>query len=284
MEADIQDKAGHDRKLRLKSFYLQRGKRFFYEGDTERAKREFQRALELDPLSNEAKAYVSMIDTGQSEPTLVNVPVDPEGVIATLPEYKIKKNDLLEISVWGYDELRTDVAVRPDGRISFPLIGDVWALGLTPQQLDDYITKELAEYVREPKVAILVKQFSKPTAVLLGEVRMPGLYDVTEESRLIEVLARGGGFTDKAKSDNIFLVHQTKNGPEVLSLGIQDAIRNNTMVEHMDLVYVPTRGANLSELLSNVILPIASLGVSGFIATDLFQRTSGTFPAPKAAK
>ncbi len=271
IEADAQARLEQDKKIKLKGFYLQRGKKFFYEGNTERARAELQKVLELDPFSKEAKAYISMIETGQSE-LLVSVPSDEEGVIPTLPEYKIKMNDVLSISVWGYDELKSEAAVRPDGRITFPLIGDVWALGLTPQELDDHITKELSEYVREPKVAVLVKQFSKPQAVVLGEVRKPGMYDVVGENRLIEVLARAEGLTDKARSDSIFLVHQTTNGPEIHTLSIKDAIKNNTAIDHMDLVYVPTRGMNLNEVLSGIVSPIASAILTGAILYDIQGR------------
>ncbi|HHT9118028.1 MAG TPA: polysaccharide biosynthesis/export family protein [Candidatus Hypogeohydataceae bacterium YC38] len=274
LEADIQGKLEQDRKIRLKGFYMQRAKRFFYEGNTEKAKAELQRVLELDPLSNEAKVYMSVIETGQKE-LVMNVPSDADGAIPTLPEYKIKMNDVLDISVWGYDELRKEVTVRPDGRISFPLIGDVWSLGLTPRELNERLTKELSEYAKEPKVSVVVKQFAKPQAVLLGEVRIPGMYDVFTGQRLIEVLARAGGLTDKAKSDSIFLVHQTTSGPEILTVSIQDAIKNNTVVNHMDLVYVPTRGVNVAEVIVGVIAPMVySMGsaatTSSIVRKELF--------------
>ncbi|MEK7822211.1 MAG: polysaccharide biosynthesis/export family protein [Planctomycetota bacterium] len=274
LEADIQGKLEQDKKIRLKGFYMQRAKRFFYEGNTEKAKVELQKVLELDPLSNEAKVYMGVIETGQKE-LVMNVPSDADGVIPTLPEYKIKMNDVLDISVWGYEELKKEVIVRPDGRISFPLIGDVWSLGLTPRELNERLTKELSEYVKDPKVSVVMKQFAKPQAVLLGEVRIPGMYDVFGGQRLIEVLAKAGGLTEKAKSDSIFLVHQTTSGPEILTVSIQDAITNNTVVDHMDLVYVPTRGANIAEVLVGVIAPMAysmftAASTSSIIRKELF--------------
>lgn len=274
LEADIQSKLEQDKKIRLKGFYMQRAKRFFYEGNTEKAKAELQKVLELDPLSNEAKVYMSVIETGQKE-LVMNVPSDGDGVIPTLPEYKLRMNDVLDISVWGYDELKKEVIVRPDGRISFPLIGDVWSLGLTPRELNERLTKELSEYAKEPKVSVVVKQFAKPQAVLLGEVRIPGMYDVFGGQRLIEVLAKAGGLTEKAKSDSIFLVHQTTDGPEILTVSLQDAITNNTVVDHMDLVYVPTRGVNIAEVLVGVIAPMlygmsTAAITSGAIRKELF--------------
>lgn len=277
LEVDIQGKLAQDKKIRLKGFYMQRAKRFFYEGNTEKAKAELQKVLELDPLSNEAKVYMSVIETGQKE-LVMNVPSDADGVIPTLPEYKIKMNDVLDISVWGYDELKKEVIVRPDGRISFPLIGDVWSLGLTPRELDELITKELSEYAKDPQVSVVVKQFAKPQAVLLGEVRIPGMYDVFGGQRLIEVLAKAGGLTEKAKSDSIFLVHQTTSGPEILTVSIQDAITNNTVVDHMDLVYVPTRGANIAEIIIGVIAPMAYSMLSSASTADLVRKNLFTAP------
>lgn len=271
LEMDVQDKLEQGKKLKLKGFYLQRGKRFFYEGNTEKARVDLQKVLELDPLSKEAKAYISMIETGQNELT-VSVPSDQEEAIPTLPEYQVKMNDVLDISVWGYDELKKEVSVRPDGRISFPLIGDIWVLELSPQQIDDLITKELSEYVRDPKVTVVMKQFAKRQAILLGEVRKPGMYDVGGENRLVEILARAEGLTEKAKSDSIFLVHQARNGPEIHTISIGDAIKNNTVVDHMDLVYVPTRHANLTEVLTGVVTPLAMLVTSGAITYDISKR------------
>lgn len=278
LEVDIQGKLAQDKKIRLKGFYMQRAKRFFYEGNTEKAKTELQKVLELDPLSNEAKVYMGVIETGQKE-LVMDVPSDEDGVIPILPEYKIRMNDVLDISVWGYEELKKEVTVRPDGRISFPLIGDVWSFGLTPRELNEHLAKELSEYVKDPKVSVVVKQFAKPQAVLLGEVRMPGMYDVFGGQRLIEVLAKAGGLTDKAKSDSIFLVHQTTNGPEILTVSIQDAITNNTVVDQMDLVYVPTRGANIAEIIIGVIAPMAYSMQSAATTADVVRKN--LFIAPK---
>ncbi|MDI6759776.1 MAG: polysaccharide biosynthesis/export family protein [Candidatus Brocadiaceae bacterium] len=278
LEAEIQGKLAQDKKIKLKGFYMQRAKRFFYEGNTEKAKAELQKVLELDPLSNEAKVYMSVIETGQKE-LVTSVPSDTDGVIPTLPEYKISMNDILDISVWGYDELRRDVAVRPDGRISFPLIGDVWSLGLTPRELNERLTKELSEYVKDPKVSVVVRQFAKPQAVLLGEVRIPGMYDVFGGQRLIEVLAKAGGLTERARSDNIFLVHQTTDGPQILTVSIQDAITNNTVVDHMDLVYVPTRGVNIAEVLVGVISPMIYTMSTAATTSSIIRKE--LFVAPK---
>jgi polysaccharide export outer membrane protein len=271
LDADVQNNLEQGKKIRLKGFYLQRGKRFFYSGDMEKSKRELQKALELDPSSRETHAYLSMIETGQHE-SVVAIESDNEEVIPTLPEYKITMNDILDVSVWGYDELKKEVTVRPDGRISFPLIGDIWALGLTPQQLDDYVTRELSEYVREPKVAVVVKQFSKPQAIVLGEIKRPGMYDVVVENKLVEILARAEGLTDKAKSDSIFLVHQANGKPEISTLSIQEAIKNNTMVNHLDLVYIPSRSTNLAEVLTKVVTPLAAVALTGGTLYDISQR------------
>ena len=278
LETDIQGKLEQDKKIKLKGFYMRRAKRFFYEGNTEKAKAELQKVLELDPLSNEAKVYMSVIETGQKE-LVMNVPSDADGVIPTLPEYKLRMNDVLDISVWGYDELKKEVTVRPDGRISFPLIGDIWSLGLTPRELNERLTKELSEYTKDPKVSVVVKQFAKPQAVLLGEVRIPGMYDVFGGQRLIEVLAKAGGLTEKARSDSIFLVHQTMDGPQIFTVSIQDAIANNTVVDHMDLVYVPTRGANIAEIIIGVIAPMAYSMLSAASTADIVRKN--LFTAPK---
>ncbi|HHT9118047.1 MAG TPA: SLBB domain-containing protein, partial [Candidatus Hypogeohydataceae bacterium YC38] len=106
-----------------------------------------------------------------------------------------------------------------------------------------------------------------------------GMYDVFGGQRLIEVLAKAGGLTEKAKSDSIFLVHQTTDGPQILTVSIQDAITNNTVVDHMDLVYVPTRGVNIAEVLVGVIAPMVYSMGSAATTSSAIRRE--LFVAPK---
>ena len=141
----------------------------------------------------------------------VTIPKEPK-------EYIIGIGDLLDISVWGYDELAKEVTVRSDGKISFPLIGDVQASDLTPSRLDKEITKGLALYVKEPQVTVIVKEVAavRPEVVkknkvfILGQVKSPGIYRFAEEVSFTEAITLAGGVTKEASFEKVTVT--TKEG------------------------------------------------------------------------
>ena len=142
-----------------------------------------------------------------------------EVVLPARPEeYIIGIGDLLDISVWGYDELAKEVTVRSDGKISFPLIGDVQASGLTPSRLDKEITKGLTFYVKEPQVTVIVKEVAavRPEVVkknkvfILGQVKSPGIYRFSEKVSFTEAITLAGGVTEAASFEKVTVT--TKKG------------------------------------------------------------------------
>ena len=98
--------------------------------------------------------------------------------IASATVYTLGVGDVLHITVWGHNELTTTVEVRPDGMITFPLVGDQLAAGRTTQDLAGDIQQELRAYVIEPHVTVLVSQFRTVGVQVLGEVKSPGYYQV----------------------------------------------------------------------------------------------------------
>ena len=128
--------------------------------------------------------------------------------VAPLPSpdagvYKIGPEDVLAISVWRNDALTRDVAVRPDGRISLPLLNDVQAANLTPMQLRDVVAKGLATYISDPEVSIIVKEIHSDKVSVVGSVKNPNRYELKSQATVLEALAMAGGLTDFAKRDRI---------------------------------------------------------------------------------
>lgn len=118
--------------------------------------------------------------------------------------YTIGSGDVLQISVWQQESLILDVTVRPDGKISFPLIGDVQATGLTPTQLQAAMTEQLKRYLANPQVAVIVKEANSFRVSVLGEVHNPGRYQVmSDNTTVLDILAQAGGFTSYADKDSI---------------------------------------------------------------------------------
>src|SRR5262249_17058624 len=97
---------------------------------------------------------------------------------ADSPRYRIGKEDVLRVGVWKNDGVRVTVAVRPDGRISLPLLGDVEAAGRTPTELRDLLTLKLADFVAAPEVSVVVTDVQSLKVSVIGEVPKPGRYDL----------------------------------------------------------------------------------------------------------
>jgi len=129
--------------------------------------------------------------------------------------YTIGVTDLLRISVWRNQELSVDVPVRADGMISVPLIDDVQAEGLTPQELKEVIAQSLSEFVAAPDVTVLVTQMNSRFVSVLGEVRAPTRVPLTRDLRVLEAIALVGGFTTFADKDDVRIVRRQPAGAEV---------------------------------------------------------------------
>ena len=119
--------------------------------------------------------------------------------------YQIGLGDVLEVSVWKNPELSVTVPVRPDGRISVPLLGDVQAAGLTPLALKATLTDGYKEYVTAPGVSVVVKEIHSRKIYVTGEVAHPGTYDLEPRGKLMQALALAGGLTPYAKGRVVLL-------------------------------------------------------------------------------
>ena len=114
------------------------------------------------------------------------------------PNYVIGGQDVLDISVWKEAELTRTVPVRPDGKISLPLLNDVQAAGLTPTQLAAQITESLKKFVTNPQVTVIVTQINSQRIYILGEVNRAGAYPLLPNMTILQGLSSAGGFTQFA--------------------------------------------------------------------------------------
>jgi len=119
--------------------------------------------------------------------------------------YQIGLGDVLEVSVWKNPELSVTVPVRPDGRISVPLLGDVQAAGLAPLALKAALTDGYKEYITAPGVSVVVKEIHSRKIYVTGEVAHPGTYDLEPRGKLMQALALAGGLTPYAKGRVVLL-------------------------------------------------------------------------------
>jgi polysaccharide export outer membrane protein len=119
--------------------------------------------------------------------------------------YAIGIGDVIEIAVWKNPDLTVTVPVRPDGRVSVPLLGDVQAAGMTPLALKQTLTEGFRQYVTAPGVSVVIKEINSQKVFVTGEVAKPGAYDLRPHTKLMQALALAGGLTPYAKGRVILL-------------------------------------------------------------------------------
>lgn len=140
-------------------------------------------------------------------------PVVPAGVV-TPPDYVIGPDDVLAIVFWREQDLSSEVAVRPDGKISLPLLNDIQASGLTPEQLRGSLTQAATRYVEDPAVTVVVKAINSRKVFITGEIGKPGPYPLSGPTTVLQLIAMAGGVDEYAKSDRV-VVMRTENGKTV---------------------------------------------------------------------
>jgi polysaccharide export outer membrane protein len=125
--------------------------------------------------------------------------------------YLIGAQDVLDVNVWKETELTKTVPVRPDGKISLPLLNDVQAAGLTPTQLSQSITEKLKKYIAEPQVTVIVTVMNSQRVYLIGQVARPGAYPLLPGMTMLQAISSAGGLAQFASSKKIFLT-RTEDG------------------------------------------------------------------------
>jgi polysaccharide export outer membrane protein len=162
----------------------------------------------------------------------------------TDPTYVIGPDDVLNVSVWKEAEITRTVPVRPDGKISLPLLNDVQAAGDTPMQLATAITKGLKKYLTDPQVTVIVTQINSQRYYIMGEVTRAGAYPLLPNMTVLQALSGAGGFTPFAKLTDIYLL-RTVDGHQVkLPFNYKDVIKGqkadeNIVLKAGDTIIVP---------------------------------------------
>ncbi len=164
-------------------------------------------------------------------------PVEPE-------PYVIGVTDVLDIRVWKNPELSTSAVVRTDGKISVPLIDDVHAEGLTPEELKEVIIEALAEYVSAPDVTVIVSQMNHRTVSVVGAVGKNSQISLQRHTRVLDAIAQVGGFSVWAKTRRVRILRPTQNGIAEYRFNYRaflagKAPESNMLLEPGDTIVVP---------------------------------------------
>jgi len=158
-------------------------------------------------------------------------------------EYRLGPEDVVEIFVWKEPELSRTVVVRPDGKISMPLITELVASGKTAAQLQTEITTKLRQLVTDPVVNVIVKEINSPKISVLGEVRKPDVYSIKHKITVLDAIALAGGFTEFAKRDKVLVLRNgTSAGQQRIALNLKRLLKDGGgevfYLEPSDTVYV----------------------------------------------
>jgi len=169
-------------------------------------------------------------------PTLPSTRSQPD------PSYRLGTEDQLRISVWDNKELTLDLVVRPDGKISMPLLQDVPAEGLTAGQLAANIQEKLSSFILNPEVSVIVLQVNAPKYYILGYVARPGTFPLRGDTSVLQALALAGGMTQFASPRSIKLIRGNQGRQEVRKINYYDVIETgegNYLLKSGDTIVVP---------------------------------------------
>ena len=251
----------------------------------------------LDAKVAEVKARDSVVkvqtDTHADEPVGTSNEVLQNGTIRITPgdgsfadeaklrggddsgeEYFLEIGDAVDIDVWRVPDLTRTVVVRPDGRISIPLVGDLDVAGMSLVDLRTVMTKKFSEYIINPQVSISIRQFGGRKFIVLGEVAGPGVYRYQQDISLIEALALAGGFNAKAKKGKVMIIRgDIRKEPQVkiITANMQNLLNKGMLTENIsvkpnDIIYV---GKDLltdyNEIINNLIKPSFATAVDYYV-------------------
>lgn len=153
-----------------------------------------------------------------------------------LPVYTIGPNDVLTISVWHEKDLSATLQVRPDGKISLPLIGQVQAAGYTPLQFQKVLTERLKTYIDQPRVTVVVNKVLSRTYNVLGKVVKPGSYPLDRPLTVLDALAAAGGPAEFANTKKIYVLRYKKNGSRwIYPFNYNQVIKGHLPWENIEL-------------------------------------------------
>jgi polysaccharide export outer membrane protein len=209
-------------------------------------------------------------------------PVGASAGLSTEREYILAVGDEIDLQVLFYRDFDASAVVRPDGRVTFPLVGDIQAAGFTPSELDSVVTQRFSEIVIDPDVSIIVKKYSEQLVFVLGEATRPGAYPLQRGMTLVGALSSAGGATKIARLTDVVLIRrETPYKGWGAKMDVQRFFEKGDFtadpyLQAYDIVYVPrTKIGKLSVFLETFFRPMAyplSLIVRGYELTILEER------------
>jgi polysaccharide export outer membrane protein len=195
-----------------------------------------------------ALSFVFMLSTVSAQqpaatPAPVPQPAPAKPAAAPISaDYRLVQGDKLRVEVYKDTQLSQSLQIRPDGKITLPLLGDIAAAGKTPTELRDTLTNALREYISNPVVTVIVVETTPAMVFVMGEVNKPGPQPMNGSVSILQVLAMAGGFKDFAHTKDIRILRKSSTGLRTLSFNYNEAIRGSgapLLLEPGDTIIVP---------------------------------------------
>jgi polysaccharide export outer membrane protein len=155
--------------------------------------------------------------------------------VALPPDYVIGPDDVLSIVFWRDKNMSLDVTVRPDGKITLPLLNDITAAGLTPTDLRDRVTEAAGQYLEDPNVTVIVRQVNSRKVFVTGEVARPGPYPLTGPTTVLQMLATAGGVQEYADLKNIAVIRVENGRAMTYRFNYKDVARRKNLRQNIEL-------------------------------------------------
>ncbi len=194
----------------------------------------------------------------------------------TFDDYRIANGDVLKIAVWKVEELQGNIIVRPDGKISFPLVGDLKAAGRTIAELSEDITQKLKVYIKNPQVSVMVQAFGGRKVITMGEISSPGIIRFTEPIRIMEALALSGSYLESACLSNVLVIRgDLRNHTKVIVVDVTRILKGhfeeNIYMDSNDIIYLPR------SIIGNIAYLIRQIGPLFGAADTYFEANQKYF-------
>jgi len=159
-------------------------------------------------------------------------------------QFYVGPGDVLEISVWRDENLSRELVVTPDMVLAFPLIGDVYVAKMTVSEIRDVITDRLKDYIPDASVTVILKQINSLNVYVIGQVKNPGEFPITLETRVMQVLAKAKGLTPFASERDIHIMRYTGDKTEKIAFDYKGVLKGNQLdqdivLQRGDVIVVP---------------------------------------------
>ncbi|NWF52701.1 MAG: polysaccharide export protein [Nitrospirae bacterium] len=180
-------------------------------------------------------------------------------------EFILGPGDIVEIKVYRHDDLTMIAPIDTSGKISYPLVGDIQASGLSIFQLRDKIRDGISEYIKDPQVSVSIKSVQSQKVYVLGEVVKPGVFTINTSMNVLEAISSAGGFTKDAKDKSVFVIRGNRDNPQLIKLDLKDALKKGSIAHNIelqgnDIVFVPATfiadASRFAVYLRNLLWPV----------------------------